>query len=37
MSDDGFMDIGELVVFELDARGRVSRLKIGENYTYPSK
>jgi CubicO group peptidase (beta-lactamase class C family) len=27
---------GELVVFELDADGRVVRMKVGENYTYPA-
>jgi D-alanyl-D-alanine carboxypeptidase len=26
---------GELAVFELDAGGRVERLKVGENYAYP--
>jgi CubicO group peptidase (beta-lactamase class C family) len=28
---------GERVVFELDKDGRVARVKIGENYTYPQK
>jgi hypothetical protein len=32
---DGFGAHGEPVVFELDDAGRVSRLKIGENYTFP--
>jgi D-alanyl-D-alanine carboxypeptidase len=32
---DGFGSPGELVVFELDGAGRVARVRIGENYTYP--
>jgi CubicO group peptidase (beta-lactamase class C family) len=32
---DGFGAHGEPVVFELDDAGRVARLKIGENYTFP--
>jgi hypothetical protein len=32
---DGYANNGELVVFEVDSTGRVSRLKIGENYTEP--
>jgi D-alanyl-D-alanine carboxypeptidase len=35
--EDGYMDIGELVIFELGPDGRVARLKIGENYTWPQK
>jgi len=32
----GYGSIGELVVFELDAAGKVKRLKIGENFAYPA-
>jgi len=35
--DDGSGPVGELARFELDADGRVKRLKIGENYTWPVK
>jgi hypothetical protein len=28
---------GELVVFELGKDGKVARVKVGENYTYPQK
>jgi len=31
----GFGSPGELVVFELDDVGKVVRVKMGENYTYP--
>src|SRR5262249_61770348 len=34
-SKDGFGPVGELFVFELDGAGRVARLRIGENYTFP--
>ena len=34
-SADGSSPVGELAVFELDAAGKVQRLKYGENYTYP--
>jgi len=32
---EGYASNGELVVFELNAAGRVCRVKIGENYTEP--
>jgi hypothetical protein len=32
---DGFGTHGELVVFELDAAGRVRRVKVGDNYSEP--
>ena len=32
---EGFGANGELVVFEMDAKGRVERVKTGENYIYP--
>jgi D-alanyl-D-alanine carboxypeptidase len=32
---DGFMADGELVIFEMDAENKVSRVKIGEVYTHP--
>lgn len=32
---DGFAANGELVLFEMDAEGKVERAKIGENYVYP--
>jgi hypothetical protein len=32
---DGYANNGELVVFELDATGRVCRVKVGANYTEP--
>jgi CubicO group peptidase (beta-lactamase class C family) len=32
---DGYGSHGELVVFELDAAGRVTRVKVGANYTLP--
>jgi hypothetical protein len=28
-------NVGELVIFELDNEGQVSRIKIGQNYAYP--
>ena len=34
-SGDGSSPVGELAVFELDAAGKVQRLKYGENYTCP--
>jgi D-alanyl-D-alanine carboxypeptidase len=34
-SDNGSLPIGESVVFELNANGAVSRLKVGSNYAYP--
>jgi D-alanyl-D-alanine carboxypeptidase len=34
-SPDGYSSRGELVVFELDEEGRVARVKLGENYTFP--
>jgi CubicO group peptidase (beta-lactamase class C family) len=34
-SKDGFASLGEPVVFELDEAGRVARVRIGENYTFP--
>ena len=34
-SDNGFRSRGELAVFEVDDAGRVQRLKLDENYTYP--
>jgi hypothetical protein len=33
--DNGFESIGELAVFEVDAGGKVVRLKVGANYMYP--
>lgn len=35
VGDDGSGAVGELARFELDPQGRVERLKIGENYTWP--
>lgn len=35
VGDNGFENIGELAVFELDPDGKVARLKVGANYTYP--
>jgi D-alanyl-D-alanine carboxypeptidase len=35
--DNGFENIGELVVFELGPDGDVVRLKVGANYTYPQQ
>jgi hypothetical protein len=32
---NGFASHGELAVFELDAAGRVHRIKVGENYLSP--
>jgi len=32
---DGYSSNGELAVFELDDEGKVKRVKIGYNYTYP--
>lgn len=32
---DGFGAHGELLTFEVDAEGRVQRVKVGQNYTYP--
>ena len=34
-SSDGFSSRGELAVFEVDDGGKVQRLKLDENYTYP--
>ena len=34
-SADGYSSRGELVVFELNDEGRVVRVKLGENYTFP--
>jgi len=34
-ASNGFMADGELVIFEMDDQNRVSRLKIGDIYTYP--
>jgi CubicO group peptidase (beta-lactamase class C family) len=34
-SKDGFASVGEPVAFELDGTGRVARVRIGENYTFP--
>ena len=34
-SDNGFRSRGELAVFEVDDAGRVQRLKLDENYSYP--
>ncbi|MBN1318415.1 MAG: hypothetical protein JXA42_23245, partial [Anaerolineales bacterium] len=34
-SENGYANHGELVHFELDAAGRVRRIKEGENYSYP--
>ncbi|MCY4373319.1 MAG: serine hydrolase [Spirochaetaceae bacterium] len=34
-SGNGFRSRGELAVFEVDDAGRVQRLKLDENYTYP--
>ena len=34
-SSNGFRSRGELAVFEVDDAGRVQRLKLDENYTYP--
>ena len=33
--DAGIVSIGERAVFEFDPEGKISRVKIGENYTYP--
>jgi hypothetical protein len=33
--EDGTGPVGELAVFELGADGRVARLRLGANYTYP--
>jgi len=33
--DAGYAEIGETAVFELDKKGKVIRLKVGENYTWP--
>lgn len=33
--DAGYAEIGELAIFELDENGKVIRLKIGENSTWP--
>ncbi len=35
--DNGFESVGELAVFELGPDGKVVRLKIGANYTYPQE
>jgi hypothetical protein len=32
-----FGDDGEMVVFEMDAGGKVQRVKFGQNYSYPIK
>ena len=37
ISGEGYGELGEKVVFELDASGNVARMKIGENYSYPMK
>ncbi len=34
-SSDGYSSTGELAVFEVDDAGKVQRLKLDENYTYP--
>ena len=34
-SSDGSSSRGELAVFEVDDGGKVQRLKLDENYTYP--
>jgi hypothetical protein len=34
-SPDGYSSRGELAVFELDDTGRVARVKLAENYTFP--
>ena len=34
-SADGYSSRGELVVFEMNDEGRVVRVKLGENYTFP--
>ena len=34
-SNDGYSSSGELAVFEVDDTGKVQRLKLDENYTYP--
>ena len=34
-SSDGYSSRGELAVFEVDDTGKVQRLKLDENYTYP--
>ena len=34
-SGDGYSSSGELAVFEVDDAGKVQRLKLDENYTYP--
>ena len=34
-SSDGYSSSGELAVFEVDDTGKVQRLKLDENYTYP--
>ena len=34
-SSDGYSSSGELAVFEVDDAGKVQRLKLDENYTYP--
>lgn len=33
--ESGYADVGELVVFELGPEGKVARVKVGSNYTYP--
>ncbi len=35
--ENGYAALGELVRFELGADGKVARVKVGENYTYPQK
>ena len=34
-SADGYSPVGEMAVFEVDAGGKVQRLKYGDNYVYP--
>lgn len=35
--ENGYADVGELLVFELGADGQVARVKVGSNYTYPQR
>ena len=34
-ANDGYSSSGELAIFEVDGTGKVQRLKLDENYTYP--
>ena len=34
---EGFGELGESVVFELNSTGTVERMKVGENYVYPMR